>query len=57
MIYNLLIALHAFTRRMLLSFSVDEMFLPWYGNWSINFKGLSLKVEMALGLVCMQYGR
>ena len=26
--------------------SVDEILLPKYANWSINFKGLPLRVEM-----------
>ena len=47
MINNVLITVHTFTRHMLTSFSVDEMLLPMYMNLSNNFKGLTLKVEMA----------
>ena len=44
---NLWIAFHAFARCMLTSFSVDEMLLPRYVNWSTNFRGLLHRVEMA----------
>ena len=47
MINNLLNAVHAFANRILKSLSVDETLLPKYMNWSINFTGLPLKVEMA----------
>ena len=42
MIDNLSIGVHAFALHMLTSFSVDEILLPRYVNWSINFKGLPL---------------
>ena len=45
---NLLIAVHTFSMRMLPSFSVDEILLLRYVNWSSNFRGLPLKVKMAL---------
>ena len=48
MINNLLIAVNTFTRHMLTSFSVDEILLVRYVNLSTNFRGQSLKVEMAL---------
>ena len=37
---NLLITLHAFTRLIMTSHSVDEMLLPKYMNWSTNFRSL-----------------
>ena len=43
----LLIVVHDFSMRMLTSLSVDEILLPRYVNWSINFKGLPFKEEMA----------
>ena len=46
MINNRSIAVHAFTRHMLTSPLVDEIFLPRFVNWSNNFRGLSLRVEM-----------
>ena len=45
MIDNLSITVHAFTRRMFISLSVDEILLPRYLNWSTNFE-----VEMASSL-------
>ena len=47
MIDNLSIAVYAFPRCMLTSFSVDEILLPWYVNLSTYFRGLLHKVEMA----------
>ena len=44
MIDNLYIAVYVFGRRILISLSV---LLPRYVNLSTNFRGLSLKVEMA----------
>ena len=44
---NLSIAFKAFARNMLISLSVNEMLLPRYVNWSTNFRGLLLRVEMA----------
>ena len=41
------IAVHAFTRSMLTSLSVDEILLPRYVNWSTYLRGSLLKVEMA----------
>ena len=39
------IAVHIFTRQMLISLSVDEILLPRYLNLSTNFRGLPLRVE------------
>ena len=47
MVNNLSMAVYAFTWHMLTSFSVDEILLPKYVNWSTNFRGLPFKVEMA----------
>ena len=44
---NMSIAVHAFPIFMLISLSVDEILLPRYVNRSIEFRGLSLKVEIA----------
>ena len=41
-----IIAFHTFAKCMLTSLSVDEMLLPRYVNWSTNFRGSSLKVEV-----------
>ena len=55
---NLSIAVHTFTRYMLTPLSVDKILLLRYVNWSTNFRGLSLKLEMApsclkhVGLYC-----
>ena len=43
---NPLIAVHAFAHRMLTLLSVDEILLPRYVNCSINFNGLSPRVEV-----------
>ena len=40
------IEVHVFPTRMLTSFSVAEMLLWRYVNWSSNFRGLPLKVKM-----------
>ena len=37
---------HAFPMHMLTTLLVDEILLPRYVNWFINFRGLPLKVEM-----------
>ena len=42
-----MIANFAFTRRMLRSLSVDEILLPTYVNLSTNFRGLTLRMDMA----------
>ena len=42
---KLSIAVHAFVKWMLISLSVDEIFLPIYMNWSTNYRGWPLKVE------------
>ena len=47
MINNLSIAIHAFPMYILTLLSVDEILLPRYVNWSINFKDLQSSVEMA----------
>ena len=47
MISNLSIAFLAIAKHMLTSLSVDEILLMRYVNWSTNFRGLPLKVEMA----------
>ena len=47
-----LFAVHAFPMHILTLLSVDEM-LSRYVNWSTNFRGLSLKAEMAPCLKCM----
>ena len=43
---NLSIAVHAFARCMLTSFSEDEILLLRYVNLSTNFRSQSLKVDM-----------
>ena len=43
MINNLLIAVHTFLMGVLTSLSVDEILVPKYLNWFINFSGLSFK--------------
>ena len=49
MIDNLSIAVYEYNiaRNMLSSISVDEILLPTYMDVSTNFRGLSLRVEMA----------
>ena len=47
MIDRLLMAVHAFVRRILISLSVDERWLPKYVNLSTNFRELLFRVEMA----------
>ena len=47
MIDNLLKTVHAFTRCILTSFSVDETLLPGYMVLSTNFRETSLRVKMA----------
>ena len=44
MIDNLSITVHTFAS--LISLTVDEILLPRYVNWSTNFSGLPLEVEM-----------
>ena len=46
MINTVSIVVHALTRCMLTLLSIDEMLLPRYVNWSTNFRGLPLTVEM-----------
>ena len=46
MVVNLSIAVHELHLRMLTSLSVDEILLLRYMNWSTNFRGLILNVEM-----------
>ena len=46
MIENLSQEFHCFIRCMLSSLSVDEMLPPGYVNWSTNFRGLPIIVEM-----------
>ena len=48
MINSLLIEIHTFTRRILISVSVDEILLPIYVNLSTNFRELPFRVEKAL---------
>ena len=51
---NLSIAIHAFLMCSLTSLSVDEILLPRYVNWSTNFRGLPLQMEMTpLCLKCI----
>ena len=50
MMDKLSIAFHAFPVCRSTSLSVDEILLPRYVNWSTNFRGLLLKVEMFLCL-------
>ena len=47
MINSVSIEFHAFDRCSMTSFSVDEILLSRYVNWSTNYDGLSLRVEMA----------
>ena len=46
MINHMSIAFHTFARRMLTSFSVDEMLLLKYANRSTNFRGFSLREKI-----------
>ena len=46
MINNLSIAIHAFAMRMFTLLSINKLLLPRFGNWSNNFIGLPLKVEI-----------
>ena len=48
MIDILSIAVHPYPMCMLTSLSVDEIFLLKYVNWSTNFRGLPLKMEIAV---------
>ena len=50
MINNLSIAVYTFIRHMLTSLSVDELLLLKYMNWSITFRGLPFRVEVAPSL-------
>ena len=47
MINSLLIAVYAFSMRVLITFSIDEILLPRNGNWSFNFRSLPLQEEMS----------
>ena len=47
MIDYLLIAIHAFTSRIFMSFSVDEMLLLRYMNLSIDFREPPFRVEIS----------
>ena len=47
MINNLSIAVHAFARRISTFLSVDEALLPNRANFSTNFRGSPLRVDMA----------
>ena len=42
MIDNLSVVVQAFTRNMLTLLFVDEILLPMYVNWSINFRHMPL---------------
>ena len=55
MIDSLLISVHAFARRVLMSLSVDEILLPRYMNFSTNLRELSLRVEMSLSWLKHMY--
>ena len=55
MIDNLLIAIHAFTRRILMSFSVDETLLSRYVNSYTNFRELQFSVEIKIHVLCFIY--
>ena len=46
MIDNLLVAAHAFPMCMVTLFSVDEILLPRYSNWSTNSSDLPFDKEM-----------
>ena len=48
MVDSLLISVHAFTRCILRSLSVDKMLLPRYVNESSNFREQPFRVEMSL---------
>ena len=39
-IINLSVSVYALPNCILTSISVDEILLPWYVNWYINFRGL-----------------
>ena len=54
-INNLSIAVHIYPVNMLISLSADEVLLLRYINWSTNFRGLPLKVEMAPCLKHMNF--
>ena len=47
MVFNLSIADYGLPMRTLTLFSVDEIWLPSYVDWSTNFKDLSSNGEMA----------
>ena len=47
MIDKLSLVAHVCPEPMLISFSVDEILLPGYVNWSTNIRGLPLTVDMA----------
>ena len=49
--YNLSTAVHMLPRFMLTLLSVDEILLPGYVKLYTNFRGLPIKVEMALSLL------
>ena len=46
MIENKSIEEYGFPMRIIASISVDEILLPRYLNWSFNFRGLPVEVEM-----------
>ena len=54
-VVNLWIAIHALPMRMLISLSVDEILLPRYMNWFINFRGLPFNKKMTLS--CLRHER
>ena len=55
MIDSLLIAVHAFVKRILTLLSVDETLLPRHVNLSINFRGPPFWVEMAPSRLKLMY--
>ena len=56
MICDLSISVCAFPIRLLTWLSVDEILLLRYGNWSLNFSGLTFNVEIAsFRLKCMNF--
>ena len=53
MVVNLSIADHVFPMHKLILLSVDEILLPRYVKWSLNFRDMSLNVEVTPS--CLKY--
>ena len=46
MVVQVLIVVHVLPTQMVMSLSLDEIFLPRYINWSINFRDLQINDQM-----------